>query len=293
MFRRTKQRGAKVLVGLVIAGTLAGGVGVAVVAAAPGGPRGGSVAQEAAVEAAPLADLSEQEKEHILFMREEEKLARDVYQTFYDLYGLPLFENIARSEQAHMDAIETLIERYDLEDPVAGQDVGEFVNEDLQALYNDLVQEGSASLADALRVGVLIEEIDILDLQASIDQTDALDVERVYENLMRGSRNHLRAFVSALERQTGEAYEPMELSVEAYEEILGGDVEIGRSEKRVGRGAEAGRGSRGAEGTWLGGPGQEDGRGTQGSGRGQSSAGSWRGGGQPSGRGTGEGECLQ
>lgn len=293
MFRRTKQRGAKVLAGLVIAGTLAGGVGVAVAAAAPGGPRGGGLAQEAVVENAPLADLSEAEKEDILFMREEEKLARDVYQTFYKQYDLPVFGNIASSEQAHIDAVKTLIERYGLEDPAEGLGVGQFANQELQALYEDLVDAGRASLADALRVGALIEEIDILDLQASMDQTDALDVERVYENLMRGSRNHLRAFVSALERQTGEAYGPMELSVEAYEEILGGDVETGRSEKHVGRGAEAGRGSRGAEGTWLGGPGQEDGRGPQGSGRGQSSAGSWRGGGQPSGRGTGEGECLQ
>ena len=280
MFQRTRQRGAKVLVGLVIAGTLAGGVGVAVAAAAPGGPRGGGLAQEAAVKTASPADLSETEKEHILFMREEEKLARDVYRTFFDLWGQPLFENIARSEQAHMDAIETLIEQYGLRDPVTGQDVGEFVDEDLQALYDDLVREGSDSLADALRVGALIEEIDILDLQASIDQTDALEVEHVYENLMRGSRNHLRALVSTLERHAGEVYEPQELSPDAYDAILAAQVETGRSGERVGRGAQGGRGSRSVPGTGPRAPGEEDGRGAQGGGRSSS-------------RDAGEGECLQ
>lgn len=67
--------------------------------------------------------------------------------------------------------------------------------------------QGSQSLADALKVGVAIEEIDILDLQTRLAQTDNADIELVYGNLLKGSHNHLRAFTSTLQRQTGEMYE--------------------------------------------------------------------------------------
>jgi len=99
-----------------------------------------------------------------------------------------------------MDAVKTLLDRYDLEDPAAGTVVGVFTNATLQELYEQLIDEGSQSLADALRVGATIEEIDILDLEERIAQTDNRDIELVYKNLMRGSRNHLRAFGSTLER---------------------------------------------------------------------------------------------
>lgn len=48
--------------------------------------------------------------------------------------------------------------------------------------------DGSRSLADALRVGATIEEIDLLDLEERIAQTDEADIKLVYENLAKGSR---------------------------------------------------------------------------------------------------------
>jgi hypothetical protein len=150
-------------------------------------------------------------------MREEEKLARDVYLKLYEQWGLAIFQNIASSEQTHMDAIRALIDMYGLDDPAAGNDVGEFTDPTLQSLYADLVATGSQSLADALRVGAAIEEIDILDLEERIAQTDAGNVQRVYENLTRGSYNHLRSFVATLERQTGEVYELQYLDQETYD----------------------------------------------------------------------------
>ncbi len=181
-----------------------------------------------ALMATAIGELTEDEIAGLLFMREEEKLARDVYLTLYDQWGLAIFSNIADSEATHMDAVLTLIARYGLEDPAADQPVGSFVNADLQQLYDDLVATGSVSLGEALKVGAAIEEIDILDLQERIAQTDNADIRLVYDNLTKGSRNHLRSFTSTLEKQTGEVYEPVYLSVEDYEAIVGSGIESGR-----------------------------------------------------------------
>jgi hypothetical protein len=162
-------------------------------------------------------------------MREEEKLARDVYLTLYDRWGLPIFQNIASSEATHMEAVKTLIDRYNLEDPAAGQYVGVFTNPTLQGLYDQLVEEGNRSLSSALRVGAAIEEIDILDLEERIAQTERADIKLVYENLMKGSRNHLRSFVSNLERREGEVYQPQYVTQAAYDAIVAAPLERGNA----------------------------------------------------------------
>ena len=150
--------------------------------------------------------LSSSEEDGLILMREEEKLAHDVYLTLYEQWGLPIFQNIAKSETTHTEAIKVLLERYGIADPADGNGVGEFTNPDLQALYDQLVAQGSASLIEALKVGVAIEELDINDLQTQIAQTTSADIQLVYNNLMKGSENHLRAFTSTLQRQTGETY---------------------------------------------------------------------------------------
>ena len=172
--------------------------------------------------------LSATEIEGILFMREEEKLARDVYLALCEAWGIPIFENIAQGEATHMDAVKTLIDRYDLQDPAAGNDVGIFVDQGLQLLYDELLATGSQSLASALSVGAAIEEIDILDLEEYLTQTDHADIQAVYQNLAKGSRNHLRSFVSTLEKRTAENYEPQYVGQAAYDAILGAAAERGK-----------------------------------------------------------------
>jgi hypothetical protein len=166
----------------------------------------------------PAADLSTDEAASLLYMREEEKLARDVYNALYTTWGQPTFQNIASSEQQHMDQIKLLLDRYALTDPALAP--GQFTDPTLQALYDQLVAQGSASLADALKVGAAIEEIDILDLQTRIAQTDNADIQLVYNNLMSGSNNHLQAFTSVLTQQTGEVYQPQYLSADVYQSII-------------------------------------------------------------------------
>ncbi|ASJ00588.1 DUF2202 domain-containing protein [Thermococcus gorgonarius] len=169
------------------------------------------------------APLSEEEASGLLYMVEEEKLARDVYLTLYEQTGLEVFERISNSEQAHMDAVLSLIEKYNLTAPDTLSEVGVFQNEELQALYDQLVEQGSKSVEDALKVGALIEETDIKDLEDWIARTDNEDIKTVYSNLMAGSENHLRAFVRNLEAQ-GVSYTAQVLPGEQVDEILSGET---------------------------------------------------------------------
>jgi hypothetical protein len=139
----------------------------------------------------------------------------------------------------------TLLERYNLDDTASGE-AGVFSNPDLQALYDDMLAQGSQSLAEALKVAAAIEETDILDLQARLAQTDNADIQQVFTNLLRGSENHLRAFVTSLERQTGETYQPQLLSAEAYQAILNASSGRGNSGGFSGNGGDwrGGRGQR-------------------------------------------------
>lgn len=189
-------------------------------------------------------ELSESEAAALLFMREEEKLAHDVYVTLYSQWGLPVFQNISRSEQTHTDAVKALLDRYGLADPASSQ-VGVFTNPDLQALYNDLVTRGSQSLAEALKVGAAIEEIDIQDLETRLSETNNADIQQVFSNLQQASNNHLRAFVSTLNVQTGETYQPQVLSSADYQAIIAAPGETGGTGTGRGGGNSGGGGWRG------------------------------------------------
>jgi hypothetical protein len=148
----------------------------------------------ASVQAAPL---TEAEIYWLKFMREEEKVARDVYLALDAQWGMQIFENIAKSEQRHMDAVETLLIRYGVEDPVAGEVPGVFTDAFLP-VYDELILQGSISQVEALNVGVLIEETDIEDLNEAIALAEHKDIQTVYGNLLQGSLNHLDAFESVL-----------------------------------------------------------------------------------------------
>jgi len=145
--------------------------------------------------------LNDTETSHLVFMREEEKLARDAYITLYEWWGLKAFSNISKAEQAHMDALLTMLNTYSIPDPVVSNDVGAFEDPKLVDLYADLLARGEISQMEALHVGALVEEVDILDLYDAIEDTSQADIIAVYENLLAGSEKHLRAFVGQIENQ--------------------------------------------------------------------------------------------
>ena len=143
-------------------------------------------------------DLTSQERDGLIYMRLEEKLARDVYLTLGKTYKQKMFVNIPESEQRHMDAVKALLDKYEIADPVSDNEIGSFTNADFKKLYDDLVAKGQASFKDAMLVGKEIEELDIKDLDERLIQTDNPDIKMIYENLKKGSQNHLRAFTKHL-----------------------------------------------------------------------------------------------
>ncbi len=166
-----------------------------------------------------LPELTQEEKDMLIKMREEEKLARDVYEYLYEKYpSFTIFGNISSSEQVHMDRVLALLEKYNLEDP-ALPNRGEFSDPDLQELYTQLITMGETSEVDALKVGATIEDLDIYDLEEYTALTNNIDILQVFENLTCGSRNHMRAFYGQL-ILLNETYIPQFISQEEFDAIV-------------------------------------------------------------------------
>ena len=174
---------------------------------------------EATVSSLPVEPLDSAEKQRIIFIREEEKLAYDVYQAMFDKYGVKIFQNIPNSELSHMEAMLTIITKYQLVDPMDKNPRGVFANADLQSLYNALVSQGNGSILAAYQVGAKIEELDIFDLNKSIAVTNNQDVKLVYDFLNKGSRNHLRSFFKNL-TNAGGTYTPVFITKAEFDAIV-------------------------------------------------------------------------
>ena len=174
----------------------------------------------------PYQKLSQTEKAGMLRMREEEKLARDVYMTLFRTWDHRMFKNIARSEYRHMEAVRAMLQKYNIPDPVSNDTIGVFADPNLQILYINLTADGSVSLIEALRVGAFIEELDIFDLKKFLLTADNSDLKTVYQNLMKGSRNHLRAFFSQI-TQNGASYQRKYLSQAEIDAIVNSPMEKG------------------------------------------------------------------
>jgi hypothetical protein len=162
----------------------------------------------------------------LTFLREEEKLARDVYRYAARRYpSMPIFGNIASSEQTHMDKTLAILQHYSLPDPVGNNAEGVFVDTLLQQLYVQLTQKVDLSLVDALQVGATIEDLDIADIMTNQAVTDLPDdIALLYAQLHCGSRNHLRAYVGQINTQ-GSSYAPQYLTASYYAEVLAGSHE--------------------------------------------------------------------
>jgi hypothetical protein len=175
--------------------------GLALTAPVQAQQTGGNASIIAYINTLPKETLSAQEKQDLLWMREEEKLARDVYQVLYAVWKLPAFNNIAKSEQNHMDLCKVLIDRYGLTDPITSNKVGDFNSPVLKTIFNTLVLFGINSVLHAEVVGNFIEDLDIVDLRHAMAAADNRDLNTVYQNLCLGSRNHLRNFYKLLDAQ--------------------------------------------------------------------------------------------
>ena len=235
-----------------------------------------------------VTSVSATESDELVYLREEEKLARDVYLTLAERWQLPIFSAIAAAEQRHTDAVKKALDLYEIADPVTDDTVGVFTNAALAQLFTDLVQQGTISLVDALIVGATIEDLDLNDLGDMLAIAVNDHVKLVGYNLAKGSRNHLRAFMRALTAQGGSC-EPQYLDQETFDAILATEMErrvvYDANGDAIAVGGCGGRGGRGQRGGGQGGTGTCDGTGT-----GNSTGSPNQGGGQQG--GTRDGSCA-
>jgi hypothetical protein len=170
--------------------------------------------------------LSAEEILSLKWMREEEKLAHDVYITLFNKWGVNIFTNIAASELTHTNAVLTVLNKYQLTDPVGNNAVGIYSDTTFQNLYTQLVAQGSTSLSDGYKVGATIEDLDIFDLNNWIAKVDNQDIQFVYQNLTKGSRNHMRSFYSQI-ISAGGSYKAQFISQSELDSIINSPKETG------------------------------------------------------------------
>ena len=198
--------------------------------------------------------LTDAEAKTLQFMHEEEKLAKDVYLTLYDKWNIRSFSNIAGAEQRHQDKLKGLLDQYGVPSVIQSSTVGDFANPELAKMYKDLTTQGLASLEGALKVGGMIEELDIMDLQKAIAESDKADIDITYEHLMRGSRNHLRAFAKQYSKNVGGTYQAQLMPAAEVNAIITSDQERGGGGGAGGQG-HGGKGQGGGHGKGNGGQG--------------------------------------
>lgn len=183
-------------------GSTAQGAGTATSAAGAGAQYRGSMAGGAGAGAGTTAYLStiesgtltDAQKTELAAMAEEEKLAHDLYVAFADAFGSRPFAQIAAAETRHLTEVQVVLERYGIDDPTDGLAAGTFASASTQALYDDLLASGSASVTAAYEAARTVESTDISDLRSAMASLDAPDVTAVYTHLLAGSEQHLTAF---------------------------------------------------------------------------------------------------
>ena len=168
--------------------------------------------------ATAAAALSSREKEGLIFIWEEEKMARDLYTSLYENDKLSIFSDLARSEQSHMDQARAIVDKYAL--IITGKDEqGVFQNQTLQKIHDELLARGLSSDQDALKAAATFEEISIMDLEKELNATHAEDVKAMYQGLQAGSQKHLRSYVTDL-KDRGFKYDPRYLRNGEFEKIV-------------------------------------------------------------------------
>lgn len=166
----------------------------------------------------PKEDLFVTERDILLFMVEEEKMAHDLYAAFYQKWSVPVFDRIRQSEQKHVESVSYLLEKYELDHATLAP--GKFSLEALQILYNTLLERGMQSVTAAYTAAALVEETDLNDLQKAIkEQVDNKDITLVFTHLSEASGRHLKSFVTQL-NAVGITYQPTVLNITDYNNWL-------------------------------------------------------------------------
>ena len=160
-------------------------------------------------------NLTDEQKYAIAYMWNDEKMAHDLYLALYNKFpNQNVLYNIAtKAESTHELTVENLAQAYDInitnyqngygehysQNDLDKYGAGEFFIPAVQQTYDTLYNQGSKSEIDALKVGCMVEVVDVDDLNKYLDVVkDKPDIVNAFENLRSGSYNHYWAFDTAL-----------------------------------------------------------------------------------------------
>lgn len=188
-------------------------------------------------------ELTTADEKTLLYMIEEEKMARDVYAAFEAKWGATIFNHISEAEGKHFERVLGLAQSQGVKVPnaIEKNKAGQFRNKELQAMYDEFIASGSQSLEAALRVGALLEETNYRDLSAAIAATDNEAVRTTFTQLLDASANHLRAFSRNLSKQ-GVDYQPAVLPQADFDAIMADTDNVKNRTQGAGRGKGKGQG---------------------------------------------------
>ena len=190
-----------------------------------GGTFGGSNGTGVDISTLPSSTLTQELKDALAYMGNEERLAYDIYMNLYNYHSangdrVSQLQNIAsRSEQSHVGIVQSLVQKYDLtaadldnvqngiaDNTVSFSDMpsGQYDIPAIQSLYDALYAKGTDSVQDALEVGCMVEVTDINDLDHYLSlaaASNAEDVQAAFEVLRDGSYKHYWAFDKGLKNR--------------------------------------------------------------------------------------------
>ena len=142
----------------------------------------------------------------LLTLAKAEKLAYDLYNELKVLYpNNPVFDHTASSELRHWTRISDLIATYDnLDDPTrddggTAYDPGVFDDaaDDFTTFYNTLIAGAGTDVLTALKVGYVVEALEILKVDVAVQSATAADISEalaVYNCLVNAEPHHLKSY---------------------------------------------------------------------------------------------------
>ncbi len=180
--------------------------------------------QKFAADSSATTSVSDQVRGDLLFIYEEEKMARDLYASFGEKWGWQTIGRVSMSESMHLNSVMNLLHTYGIPEPVLP--TGSYQSAAISELAKRLLNEGIASEDAALHSALYVEEYDIADLTKRMNDTADPSILSTYQYLLNGSNAHLRYFYSLLV-ENGGTYTPQVLSQQAFDAALASQGGVG------------------------------------------------------------------
>lgn len=160
--------------------------------------------------------LNEKEITTITQLIGKEKIAKDVYENFYQQYKNNLFGNIAKRKQKHIDIWKNILAKQNI-----SVDENDAVAE-TENLKDQFISEGIDEIS-ALKTALKIEELNLNDIYTVRRNSIKSAIREAANGVECGTKNHLFVFYRAL-KEKHENYTHQYISGKKFNNIVNGAV---------------------------------------------------------------------